>query len=415
MNLDEETFLTAYVDGALTPEQRLRVEAALESDPGLADHLRGLTAVRDLVAGLSRPGPSPDVSEAVLAQIARRPAWLPLSFPLPLPVPTARAWRWAAAAAAVAVVSASLAIAVSGGRRHGAPVEQRVQADPSIPTPAPPPAPVTVARHVDAPPQPQTPVDERATSAVEEILAERGPDREERQQDFESQQFRRVFDNTRKVFLVTDDGRGRAAEAVGDLIAKTPRKVSSYFCMTVPPGVDVDPGPETPGVDRVFAVVLTDVELDQFPKLLKERLPDSVRVTESDPKPESVTQLAALVEPIQVFQGTRVAGVIVPEEAIIGHRDTPRPPGIVVRPYRGFEFFAPGASEFGPTGASPRPDPGRTSAAVSSQDKRPDTPETPGADAGQAPTGAGPPARDRRLSVVLVMVTRPPREGPGMP
>src|SRR5690348_6827386 len=47
MNLEEETFLTAYLDGTLEHEQRVCVESALVSDPRLGDRLRDLASVRD--------------------------------------------------------------------------------------------------------------------------------------------------------------------------------------------------------------------------------------------------------------------------------------------------------------------------------------------------------------------------------
>ena len=72
MNLDEETFLTAYLDDELDPELRLGVDSALLSSPALVEDLRDLTAVRDLVAGLGRPAPAVDISVAVLSMIRRR-------------------------------------------------------------------------------------------------------------------------------------------------------------------------------------------------------------------------------------------------------------------------------------------------------------------------------------------------------
>src|SRR5262249_14192826 len=100
MNVDEETFLTAFLDGTLDPELQHRVASARASDPALAEHVRGLTAVHDLVAGLSRPALAADVSAAVLARIAGRRA---------LVHRLARPMGWAAAAAVVAAVSIALA------------------------------------------------------------------------------------------------------------------------------------------------------------------------------------------------------------------------------------------------------------------------------------------------------------------
>ena len=55
MTLKDESLLTAYLDGALEPDERSLVESALLLDPELAERLRGLAAVHELVAGLPRP------------------------------------------------------------------------------------------------------------------------------------------------------------------------------------------------------------------------------------------------------------------------------------------------------------------------------------------------------------------------
>ncbi len=73
MNLDDETLLTAYLDGELDAAGRNWVEAATQASPGLARRLRDLAEARDLVEGLSRPAPLFDVSAAVLARIAAPP------------------------------------------------------------------------------------------------------------------------------------------------------------------------------------------------------------------------------------------------------------------------------------------------------------------------------------------------------
>src|SRR4051812_46669504 len=115
MNLDEELFLSAYLDGVLAPEPSRRVDLALEADPTLADDLRALTAVRDLVAGLSRPAVPAgfDVSVAVLSRIERRsaPGRLALIF--------ARPSVQVLAAAASLLLTATLAVAVLWAARGG--------------------------------------------------------------------------------------------------------------------------------------------------------------------------------------------------------------------------------------------------------------------------------------------------------
>ena len=68
MTIDDDSLLSAYMDGQLGPDQQLVVESALVSDPQLGEELRSLTAVRDLLAGLPRPA-AVDVTARVRARI----------------------------------------------------------------------------------------------------------------------------------------------------------------------------------------------------------------------------------------------------------------------------------------------------------------------------------------------------------
>ena len=67
MTIDDESFLSAYMDGQLSLDQQQAVESALIADPQLGEELRRLTLVRDLVAGLSR-----DVPVEVSSRVRRR-------------------------------------------------------------------------------------------------------------------------------------------------------------------------------------------------------------------------------------------------------------------------------------------------------------------------------------------------------
>ena len=51
MSSGDDTFLSAYLDGQLDSDQQQLVESALVASPKLAENLRGLAAVRELVAG----------------------------------------------------------------------------------------------------------------------------------------------------------------------------------------------------------------------------------------------------------------------------------------------------------------------------------------------------------------------------
>src|SRR5438270_391802 len=71
MTLDDDSLLSAYLDGQLSPDQQQLVESASVSDPHVAETLRNLTLVRDLLAGLSREA-AVDVTAPVLARIHRQ-------------------------------------------------------------------------------------------------------------------------------------------------------------------------------------------------------------------------------------------------------------------------------------------------------------------------------------------------------
>ena len=92
MNLDDESLLSAYMDGQLDPDQLQAVESALLSNPQLSEQLRTLTNLRDLVGGLSRDA-SVDVSFAVLERIrSPRRLWVRLPATLSWPASRRRSW-----------------------------------------------------------------------------------------------------------------------------------------------------------------------------------------------------------------------------------------------------------------------------------------------------------------------------------
>lgn len=65
----DDSFLSAFLDGQLDPEENRRAETAVASDPAAAEALHSLAAVSNLVAGLARPR-GPDVAPLVLRRLA---------------------------------------------------------------------------------------------------------------------------------------------------------------------------------------------------------------------------------------------------------------------------------------------------------------------------------------------------------
>jgi hypothetical protein len=300
MNLDVETFLTAHLDGEVDPEQRLGVESALVSDPRLAEDLRTLTAVRDLVAGLSRQAHGPDVSAAVVARIERRRVSRPFGLGLVLtPAPAS----WAARAVALVSAAAALIAAATVGLpranvgpvvvRHGRDLEPRRP----VPTPVNP-----------SPVGPAADFVQIADAARETAP---GLDDRERERDQEQQRIRRLLDSPtiRKVLFVTDIVGGRADRQVGELLERTPRRTATFGRITVTQGVVIDPA--HPGEATVFAAVMDDEELKAFQGELNKSFPRAVE--ESGPRPELVTQLADIGQ-VAILHGTIVADVLLPNE-----------------------------------------------------------------------------------------------------
>src|SRR4051812_32724724 len=74
--IDDESLLSAYLDGELDPAPRFEVETASLTAPRLAEELHELAGVRDVLAGLSRPGTPRDLAVAVCERIdGRRAPW----------------------------------------------------------------------------------------------------------------------------------------------------------------------------------------------------------------------------------------------------------------------------------------------------------------------------------------------------
>ena len=90
MNLDDDSYLSAYLDDELDPADRLAIEWSVESSPPLGEQLRSLCLARDSVAGLDRPGIPCDLAPLVVARLlptVERPEsrpWARPSVPLSL-------------------------------------------------------------------------------------------------------------------------------------------------------------------------------------------------------------------------------------------------------------------------------------------------------------------------------------------
>lgn len=402
MNFDEETYLTAYIDGELTPGQRVRVESALASDSRFADDLRALSAVRDLVSGLSRPAAPSDVADAVVARIDRRR----LAGPLGLGWVVSSS-SWGARAAALLSAAATL-VAVSTLGIFGA-----LQHVPAARTP-----PIEVSQGDRPPTQSPTSrdtIDEVSNPGVRLVAVDDpnalAPGPEEHQRDLQNQRVRKWLDSPslRKLFIVTD-AIGGADRKVGEIIRQSPRRHSTFGRITVTQGIVIDP--DQPGRVVVFALVMDDRELKDLHETLNASFPDSLEQT--SPRPEFLTQLGDVGQ-MAVHSGTTVADLISPEtrererasrsragrDHVAKARLLPEIPGFGPIHPRGLdlEVEEPITQQDGPTPEQMRSGPHPSLRAV--------------------PDPAAPPADARpsrpQASVVLVMVTTKPRRGTGPP
>ena len=120
MRCDDDSFLSAYMDGQLNPDQQQLVESMLVARPQFADKLRDLTAVRDIVVGLNRDA-RVDVANDVMERIRRR------ARPR-LPLANFRPWSSRTRKLAA---SAGMFAAVAGSRPRGQSELDRAQTDSS--------------------------------------------------------------------------------------------------------------------------------------------------------------------------------------------------------------------------------------------------------------------------------------------
>lgn len=70
MNSFHESWLTAYLDDELTPDERREVEAKLQSDAGLRSMLDDLRSVRSVVAKLSNASMESDLTSQIMKDLA---------------------------------------------------------------------------------------------------------------------------------------------------------------------------------------------------------------------------------------------------------------------------------------------------------------------------------------------------------
>jgi hypothetical protein len=241
MNLEDETLLTAYLDGELDDAGRHRVEAATAASPGLARRLRDLAEARDMVESLSRPPAQVDVSAFVMSRITApvRP-WA-----FRVRVTRVVSPRWLAVGSGLAA-AASLLVSLSLlSHRGDLPTRVRGAVDditnlvnhmkPEL-VPAPP---VAVPNHPFVPNESArgaTPVEIATTRSLEDENAERQWLRDQDRLDS-------LLDRpeVHKIVVTVDQLGPREKERLERAIDQIMRKNAEIGQITVAPGIVIDP------------------------------------------------------------------------------------------------------------------------------------------------------------------------------
>jgi anti-sigma factor RsiW len=326
MNHDDETFLSAFIDGELAPDQQQRVESALVANPHLAARLRGLSQVRDLVAGLPHDG-SVDVTARVMQQIHARSRERGF-------LPTLEGWRRGsrrilplaglAASAASLMVAASLAILMQATRLENA--GQSVGQLAHVKAPA-----------GSNPTASQAPLENGGQTGASAIVPSSSPHSEltgtfanglaaaasgsaiatGAGADFQEPAAgdalgaRQFLDspNPKRFFWISGGTRNDSEPVVASIVERTTR--FDFFKITVAQGIVIDP--RHPGEATVLAFVIDPDQVDRFNDQLKAALPGLVEQEALDPV--IATQLAE-IERVHSFPAGVLGEVEIPREAL---------------------------------------------------------------------------------------------------
>ena len=326
MTLDDDSLLSAYMDGQLGPDQQQAVESALVSDPQLAEQFRHLTTVRELLAGLSRDAPV-DVTVPVMNRIRMRQrlrAILAAAFPPAGATPQwTRAAGWIGIAATILI--ALLAIPSSFRLRLVTPGRAETNRNPvttdlntSLPS-------TTPVRQLDASerrePSFVSPIsDDGASRRIDSGGPQPGHLHDvarDLRAPAEIEHARRYLDHPdlRHIFLVADID-GTAQQQVASVVEQTTR--FHYVKITIAQGIVIDL--RHPDQATVFALVVSPRELETLRHQLRLALKD--RVEEPAVDPTIVTQLADIGD-VQTFKPAPAGEVVIPRDALaIKHLNT---------------------------------------------------------------------------------------------
>jgi hypothetical protein len=316
MTLRDESLLTAYLDGELGPEDRSLVESAVMSDPELAEQLRQLAAVHELVAALPRPVFPADLAGTLCAALDRRAQ---VRGRRTVAVRLGPRLRFGFGFGFGLGLAATVLLAL------GLTLFSRLRVGPQIPAGPGPAHPLEIAQAEPALPgatPPIHPTPAGAPVATSETASNPTADRDEAQllpsgerfagtQQREADALRDMLDNPRlrRILFVTDILGGGADSRVEELVQKTPRTEATYARITVSQGIVIDP--LHPNEATVFALVMNEQELRNFRKTLEQSFPQHVEEAGADPF--LVTQLSDMGQ-VALRPGTRASAVDIPAD-----------------------------------------------------------------------------------------------------
>jgi hypothetical protein len=316
MNDKDESFLSAYLDDQLDPDEQQRVEAALASDPRLAEELRSLSGLRDVMAGLSREA-SVDVAPQVMDRISRRRArarsplgLLWLSGHLRVLGPVGAAGLAAGFLLVISLASFVLLRSPVRVRQSTHPVigqnsSQAVQTEVHPPTPALP-ATRALASEVARRDRPTAALDRTARGDGDAAQSPSGPSRWR-----EPDQLRHFLDhpNVRRFLVLCDGAAGEPEQKVASVIEQSTR--FGFYKLTIAHGVVIDP--RHPQEATVFALLVDPQELTRLRERLRAAVPD--RVEEPSVDPAVITQLADIGQ-VEGRPPAPLGDVMIPREGL---------------------------------------------------------------------------------------------------
>ena len=315
MTIDDDSLLSAYMDGQLSPEQQLAVESALVSDPHLGEELRSLTLVRDLLAGLPRDA-SVDLASRVMSRISGRSRLGMILSAVPGQAairqhPSRVAGLLAIAAGLLMAAMMTFTFRVGPGAVRGQAGPQVAKTDPSSMLPVPSVDSPLHAAESGWPLFVSHPNREGASSQVEPKDHLQGDSHRATPRSGELEHVSQYLDNPdlRRIFLVSDVMDDSEQQQVASVVEQTTR--FNFYKITIAQGIVLDP--RHPSEATVFALVVNPNELITLRDRLRKAVHDRVEETPIDPK--VVTQLADIGH-VQACPPSPMADVEIPRESL---------------------------------------------------------------------------------------------------